>query len=180
MNHDQVSARPYAKALFELALEQQQLTAWSKALSLLAEVAEQAPLKKLYNHPRLSQKCLAELFYDIAKTNITTPAEIRNLLLLLAHYQRLQILPTIAVLFEQDRAQLEKTLQISVTSAFPLQTKLRDRLQQVLEIRLQRAIKMEFEIDKKLLGGAIIRAGDLVIDGSVRSKLEKLKQAVVN
>ncbi len=173
-------ARPYAKALFTLALQHNQVAQWSKVLAVLAQVAEEKSLKNYYHHPQLKQTRLAELFYEIAQAAKVAQPEVKNFLLLLAHYQRLQMLPMIAQLFEEDRAQLEKTLQVSVTSALPVKENMRQRLQQALEIRLQRAIKMEFLLDKNLLGGAIIRAGDLVIDGSVRSKLEKLKHAVVN
>ena len=97
----------------------------------------------------------------------------------MSEYNRLSLLPEIAELFEEEKAEYEKISTVYVTSAFPMDASTTKKLQASLTTRLKREVNLEFEIDKNLLGGAIIRAGDWVVDGSVRAKLEKLKQAVI-
>jgi F-type H+-transporting ATPase subunit delta len=176
MDHQKTTARPYAKAAFEFALEQKDLVGWSKNLQFLAEIAENAVMKPLYDDPNVSPEELSSVFIKLLDQE---NEYIKNFILVLNHYGRLSLLPEIAELFEETKSEYEKMSHVFVTSAFPMENSMQEKLKKSLEIRLQREVVMNFELDKNLLGGAIIRAGDWVVDGSVRSKLEKLKQAVV-
>lgn len=166
MEHDKTLARPYAKAAFEFALEQKNLDVWSKNLMSLAVVSD----------PKIKAEELSHIFIALAEKD----EHIRNFILVLMHYDRLVLLPEIAELFEEAKAEHEKISTVFVTSAFPMDEATQKKLKASLEIRLQREVMMDFILDKNLLGGAIIRAGDWVVDGSVRAKLEKLKQAVIS
>lgn len=179
MNHRRTRARPYAKAIFELACEDKQLAFWSQALSFLSQVAEDKSLQAVYHDARYSASELSEIFIGLLKKANLYHQYLENLIFLLAHYKRLPLLPMIAMLYEEHKTSLEKMIHVDVISAFPITENVSINLKKALEIRLQRAVELSFKIDKTLMGGAVIRAGDLVIDGSVRSKLEKLKQVVV-
>ncbi|MDX2164819.1 MAG: F0F1 ATP synthase subunit delta [Gammaproteobacteria bacterium] len=168
-------ARPYAKAAFEYACEQKKLKEWSESLALLASVAENAEVKSLYDDPSINSEQLSNLFAGFIKKN----ENLKNFILLLSEYDRLSLLPEIAELFEEEKAEYEKVLTVQVTSAFPMDESTAKKLKASLTARLKREVNLEFEIDKGLVGGAVIRAGDWVVDGSVRAKLEKLKQAVI-
>ncbi len=168
-------ARPYAKAAFEYACEHKKLKDWSESLGQLATVAENADVKPLYDDPNISAEQLSSIFIGFIKNN----ENLKNFILLLSEYNRLSLLPEIAELFEEEKAEYEKISTVYVTSAFPMDASTTKKLQASLTTRLKREVNLEFEIDKNLLGGAIIRAGDWVVDGSVRAKLEKLKQAVI-
>jgi len=182
MDHDKTTARPYAKAAFEFALEQKNLEGWSKSLMFLALISENKTMKPLYDDPNISPEELSSIFLNLSDRDGThnKQAYIKNFILVLSHYSRLNLLPQIAELFEETKAEHEKLSTVYVTSAFPIEDSMQEKLKKSLEIRLQRDVVMNFELDKNLLGGAIIRAGDWVVDGSVRAKLEKLKQAVIS
>jgi len=179
MNHRRTRARPYAKAIFDLACEDQQLAFWSERLHFLSRIAEDQSLQAAYHDPRYSPAELSEIFIALLKKANLYHQHLENLIFLLAQYKKLPLLPMIAMLYEEHKTSLEKMVHVDVTSAFPMTEIISGQLKKALEIRLQRAVEISFKIDKSLMGGAIIRAGDLVIDGSVRSKLEKLKQVVV-
>ncbi|HEV2614197.1 MAG TPA: F0F1 ATP synthase subunit delta [Gammaproteobacteria bacterium] len=176
MDHQKTIARPYAKAVFEFALEQKKLDNWSTTLKLLAMIAENPAMQSLYSDPNISPEELSSIFLGISGKDENT----KNFILILNHYDRLSLLPQISELFEEAKAEYEKVSTVFVTSAFPLEDSIQKKLKASLEIRLQHEVIMDYELDKNLLGGAIIRAGDWVVDGSVRAKLEKLKQAVIS
>lgn len=168
-------ARPYAKALFEHALQEKTLTAWSHVLQQLAELLMNKPVQAFVSHPQVQDdqqvQCLEAL---LAKTSLSLPATLGPALSLLAENKRLLLLPDIYVQFELLRAEEEKTQVVHVHSFAPLTTEQQQLLMRSLSERLQRQVTLDVVVDKSLLGGAIIRAGDLVIDGSVRGKLSKL------
>lgn len=175
MDSPKTLARPYAKAAFEFAREEKQLHEWSTSLAILAEAANNAAVKPLYDDPNISAEDLCSIFTGL----VSKHKSMTNFVLALCHYDRLSLLPEIAELFEEEKAEYEKVLTVFVTSAFPLDNNTTKKLKASLTTRLKREVSFEFEIDKNLLGGAVIRAGDWVVDGSVRAKLEKLKQAVI-
>ena len=176
MDHQKTLARPYAKAAFEYALEQKKLGEWSTQLALLSAVAESAEIKPLYDDPSIAAEQLSQIFTGFVDKN----EHLKNFVSVLSHYDRLSLLPEISALFEDAKAEHEKVLTVQVTSAFPMDDATSKKLKASLTTRLKREVNLEFEIDKDLLGGAVIRAGDWVVDGSVRAKLEKLKHAVIN
>lgn len=166
------AARPYAKALVELAQNEDRLEAWSEQLAYLAAIVSDGDFQQLMNNPKLTKEALADLLIDIAGDNIDHEGQ--NLVRVLAENGRLPVLPEIAMLFEQARSEAEGAIDATVVSAFELSDEQKGELEAALKKRLGRDVKLSNEIDNSLLGGAIIRAGDLVIDGSLKGRLAKL------
>ncbi|KTC94621.1 F0F1 ATP synthase subunit delta [Legionella erythra] len=169
-------ARPYAKAIFEHALHQGKLTEWSTILFAASQIALNDQVISFINNPAATVEQQITLMAEPLKKMADTgeiPA-LDNYVRTLAENKRLQILPDIYVLFEAMRSEQEKTLTINVTSYSTLSSTQEKELIDALSKRLQRQVTLKVAIDKSLLGGAIIKAGDLVIDGSVRGKLNKL------
>jgi F-type H+-transporting ATPase subunit delta len=169
-------ARPYAQAAFMVAREQQALTGWSDMLSLLAAIADDAAIHELIDSPHLTEIQLADLFISTAGDQINSNAT--NFIRVLAANGRLKLLPEIAALFEIQRRDAEGTVQAELVTAFPASESQQSEVVASLRKRLGREVELSCSTDVDLLGGAIIRAGDLVIDGSVRGKLERLGVAL--
>lgn len=169
-------ARPYAKAAFEYALAQNDLGGWSKQLATAAAVAKSATLKKLLSSPALTAEQRAKALLDVCADALSD--KVRNFVRVLADNKRLQLLPDIQAQFEQLKANQEKSVDVDVVSAFALDGDLTQRLAQALRGKLQREVTINASVDSSLLGGILVRAGDVVIDGSVRGRLVKLAQAM--
>ncbi len=168
-------ARPYAKAIFSVALaDEQGLSQWSKALALLAAVFEQARVRSLIQWPMMGPQQKADQLIDL--TDQKDNRQVCNLLYALADNGRLGIMFFIWRAFEALKDQHEATTQAEVVTAFSLQDDERDSLAKALERRFGGRVEMSLKVDKSLIGGAIIRAGDRVLDGSVRGRLEKLSR----
>ncbi len=165
-------ARPYAKAAFQFALDSQALDQWSKTLGQFALIASDAAVKALLLKPQLTAGQKAEIFVSVIEEGVD--ASIKNFLLQLADNKRLETLPAIYVLFAELLAEYQKTVDVNVTSAYPLSDAEAEKLLASLKARLGREVKMESEVDESLIGGVIVHAGDLVIDASVKGKLAKL------
>lgn len=165
-------ARPYAKALFELALERKRLGAWSEALALVAAVASDERVKKLLTSPHVTIEQLADLFIGIAGSKLDEAG--RNFIRVLAANRRLGFLPEIAAIYEKLKAAEENTVDVTVTSAVTLDREQQQKFSQAMSARLKRDVRLHCEVDSTLLGGAVLRADDLVIDGSLRGQLERL------
>lgn len=171
-------ARPYAHAAFMYASAQQALKDWSDMLSLLAAIADDAAMQALLDSPNMTETQLADLFINIAGDRIT--ANGANFVRVLAANRRLQLLPEIAALYEIQRRAAEGRIQAELVTAFPASESQQTEIIASLRKRLGRDIELSCSTDTGLIGGAIIRAGDLVIDGSVRGKLERLGVALNN
>jgi len=169
-------ARPYAKAAFVHAKAAQQLASWSAMLQLAAQLASDNRVKAQLNSPQYTSAAKAAQFNQIAGEAFDKSAQ--NFIGVLAENRRLLLLPQIAQQFEQYRAEQEKSLDVQVTSAFILSDAQQQQLKTVLANRLSREIRLEVVEDKNLIGGVLIKAGDTVIDGSIRGKLEKLAEAL--
>ncbi len=172
MAEDRTIARPYAQAAFERAREQGDLRHWSEMLALAAAVVSAPEMQALLGSSRLTRSRLADLVIEVCADGLD--AEGRNLIRLLAEYRRLGLLPEIASQYEALRAEAERSIEAEVLSARPLEPAQQERLAAALGKRLGREVRLQVKVDPTLLGGAIVRAGDLVIDGSVRGRLHKL------
>lgn len=170
------AARPYAQAVFELAQAHGDLKRWSEMLVLAVSVAADPALRRLIGHPRVHKTQLAELVLEICGDKLNDAG--RNFIRLVVENGRLALLPEIAALYEANRAEAEGVLKVQVTSAFPLSSEEETRISAALKSRMKREISLSSVVDKRLLGGAVIRTGDRVIDGSVRSQLAKLAQTL--
>jgi F-type H+-transporting ATPase subunit delta len=171
-------ARPYAKAAFEYAREHQRLAAWSQLLATASAVVSDERVAKLLNNPRVTPEDLAGLIAETCGSSLDEHG--RNFIRALAENRRLNVLPEIAAIYEVYRAEEENVADVYVTSAVQLDDAQRQRLTEALKKRLQREIRMHVDVDPSLIGGAIVRSGDLVIDGSLKSRLERLAAELTN
>jgi len=159
-------ARPYARAAFSLAREQGKLPAWSEQIGLAAAIACDASVRPLLTSPGMTADAALALFAPQRGDD----ADFLQFLRVLASNGRLPLLPEIAVLFEQARAEAEKVVKVKVTSAAALGGDEIASLSAALRRRFGSEIALSHAVDPALLGGAIIDAGDVVIDGSVRRR----------
>lgn len=165
-------ARPYAQAAFELARDSQSLKQWTDMLAISALVASDENMAGVISNPRMVAKDTASIVIDVCGDNLNE--EGKNFIRLLAENHRIGVLPEIAILFEKMRADHERSQEAVMISAFPVSDAQRDKVAAALKARLGRDVTLKCETNSALLGGAIIKAGDLVIDGSARGSLEKL------
>jgi len=171
-------ARPYAQAAFLFASAHHTLKDWSEMLNQLAAIADDASMSELLDSPHLTETQLADLFIQVAGEHINEKCA--NFIRELATNGRLKLLPEIAALFEIQRRDAEGTVQAELVTAYPASETQQAEIIASLSKRLGREIELSCSTDSDLLGGAIIRAGDLVIDGSVRGKLERLGTALTH
>jgi len=169
-------ARPYAKAAFGAAQEHKQLAEWSQVLTVAGQVTANKDIRQLLANPGLEEQKKADLILEVVEEGVTE--QIRNFFAVLAKKRRLTLLPEISALFNTYRADLERTVDIEVTAAFELTDEQQQKLAQALSKKLERQVSLAASLDKSLIGGVIIRTGDLVIDASVRGKLAKLADAL--
>ena len=168
-------ARPYAKAIFEYALAAKKLSQWSEVLDKLAFAVMNEATKQFVTNPSVREEQQVELLMSLfTKLGAEEKNGVENLVSLLAYNKRILLLPDIKAQFEALRADQEKTLQVNVVSFSELSTAQQKQLINSLTERLQRQVTLNLSVDETLLGGAVIHAGDLVIDGSVRGMLNKL------
>jgi F-type H+-transporting ATPase subunit delta len=165
-------ARPYARAAFEEAQAQRRLDAWSRSLGVAAEVVRDPRVAALLDNPRVTPEQLARLVTGIAAGELGEAGA--NFVGTLAVNHRLGFLPEIAALFDTLKDEALGVADVTVTSAAALDEAHRKRLTAALEQRLQRSVRLHCNADPALIGGAVLRAGDLVIDGSLRTRLERL------
>lgn len=171
-------ARPYARAAFEYARAQNAVDAWSDNLGLLAAVVKDPAVQALLSSPRLSRQQRAELLIRICGDELDESG--KNLIHLLAENGRLKALPEIAGQYEVYRAELEGTVDAMLLSAQAVSQEQLKKVAKALETRLGKKVNLQSEVDESLIGGAIIKAGDVVIDGSLKSRLEKLSAAILH
>ena len=176
-------ARPYAKALFDLASGERTLQAWSDALGAAAAVVADPSAKRALANPGFDDGSRAALVCDIAGAvkggELFKTTEGKNLLTVLAENDRLTTLPDIAVQFDALKTAAENKVKVTFTSATAVDKALADQIKKSLEQRLKRTVELTLAVDASLIGGAIIQADDMVIDGSVRTRLQRLTEAIV-
>ncbi len=176
-------ARPYAQAVFEIANESGDLATWSAALGIAGQLLADGQVDDYLSDPAFSDEQRLEFLTGLfakAGTKILggTDTKGTNFLKLLLEYGRVSVLPEMAAHFEALKADAEKVVDVIVTSAAALNKKQVDTISKSLRKRLGRDVKIETKIDENLIGGAVIRAGDVVIDGSLRARLEGLANAL--
>jgi len=171
-------ARPYAKAAFMSARDSKSLPAWSGALQAGAGLVTDPHIADLITNPKLSADQVVSLFAGLGGADID--AHWQNFVRLLAQNKRLAVLPDITAQYELLRAQYENEVDVQVTSAVALTEGQRTKLAAALKRRFKREVRMTTAIDPALLGGAVIRAGDLVIDGSINGRLQRMASQLSN
>ena len=169
-------ARPYAHAVFELAKRKRALDGWSRELAVLAAVAADPSIQEAIDSPAATSLQKSNALARVCGDDLSR--EGTQLLQVLASNKRLHLLGEISSQYEELRAQEQATLEVEVISAYALDDAEQMRITGALARRFEREIVLTSRVDQSLLGGAIIRAGDTVIDGSVRGKLEKLSETL--
>lgn len=171
-------ARPYAQAVFSTAQEQGDLVGWSAMLQFAAAVVSDPDMAALIDSPRFDKSQVAGILIDVCGDKLNDTG--KNMIRVLAENDRLEVLPEVAELYEAQRAAVEGTIVAEVISATALNDAQQKSIAEALKKRLGRDVTLDCKTDESLLGGAIIRAGDVVIDGSVVGKLEKLATALAH
>jgi len=171
-------ARPYARAAFEIAQQEGALPGWSEFLERGALSAGDERIQALIGNPAVTREELTQLFIELSGDAVGAHGP--TFLKLLAENGRMAWLPEIAAEYEVLRAEAENVVDVQLTSAVPLDAAQRERFAASLKQRLDRDVRLHCDTDEKLLGGAVIRAGDLVIDGSLSGRLERLAGAVTH
>lgn len=165
-------ARPYARAAFEEARTNGGLAAWSQALAAGAETVRDPRVEALLENPRVTKEELAQLVAGIAAGPLGAGGS--NFIHVLAENHRLGYLPQVSELFDELKNAAEGVADVTVTSAVPLDPVQQDILREALSRRLKAQVRMHCKTDPDLIGGAVLRSGDLVIDGSLRGRLERI------
>jgi F-type H+-transporting ATPase subunit delta len=168
-------ARPYAQAAFRLARENNALAAWTDQLELAAAVVGDQQMSLLLGSPRMSPDQKADLIIDICGDGLDASGA--NLIRLLVSNRRIGLLPEIAAQYRKLRADVERTVEARLVTAQAVDETVTERIRSALAERLDRNVRLETEVDESLIGGAIVKADDTVIDGSVRGKLARLAGA---
>ena len=172
-------ARPYARALFELAQQQDDLGGWSERLELLAAITADPRMAELARNPRVSAEALQAVILDVAaEDQLQRNEQAVNLVRLLLHNGRISALPAIARAYAKLRAEAERVIEAEMITAAEIAPNQRRQFAAALQKKLGRTVNLRFGVDQALVGGAVVRAGDWVIDGSVRTQLEQLVGAL--
>ena len=180
-------ARPYARAAFQVAEENNALDELSRSLGIGKELLSDGQIVKFLANPALTDderlRFLVELFAKAAGDDSVFGGSSEhgtNFLKLLLEYGRVNVLPEISDRFDALKSQVENTVDVTVSSATKLNDAQMSEIESALRSRLGRDINLHFKLDENLIGGARLQAGDLVIDGSIRTGLEKLSSTLTN
>jgi F-type H+-transporting ATPase subunit delta len=176
MSQSLTLARPYARAAFALAKDAGRLPQWSQMLGFAAQAAAIPGVQNAFGHPQSQADQLVDLLMPPGDSD----PMFRNFLAVLADNRRLGLMPEIAGLFDQLKAEAERVVKATVTSAQPLDAAAMDQLRASLRKRFGQDVELIAAVDAALIGGAVIDAGDVVIDGSIRTKLARLGAALAN
>lgn len=171
-------ARPYARAIFEEAFENNALAHWSAVIQLAAGISSDPAVLKLYLDPKVTADNLTDLFLSVAANRFDEKAA--NLIKLLAKRRRLNVLPEISQLFEEFKAEAEQIVHAQVQTAKPLSDAYKAKLEKALQRFCKKNVTVEYVEAPELIGGIEVKMGDKVIADSVRDKLNRLQQALIH
>jgi len=177
-------ARPYAQAIFEIADSAGVLAEWSESLAIAGQLLSDRGLVEYMADPAFSDERRLEFMsglFETAGSRRLAGGDDKgtNFLKLLIENDRIAVLPEISEHFDALKAKVENSVDAVVTSAVALSEAQLGELAGSLRKRLGRDVRITTEIDETLIGGAVIRAGDVVIDGSLRARLEGLATALI-
>ena len=168
--------RPYAIAAFQRAREENKLAEWGEMLTLLRQIVIDPTMSGLVANPKVDNEQLSALILDVAGDGLSVEGQ--NFVRVLAEYGRISLLPGIAEVFERERAAHEGRSDVSVISAFELTADQENQIGAAMRKRLGTEVSLSVEVDSSLIGGVVIRAGDLVIDASLRGRFNQLSQSL--
>jgi len=165
-------ARPYAAAVFKRSQETDTTEKWSEGLAFISAVLNDKDFSVVVDNPKVSKERLSALMLDICQGQVED--EGANFLKLLVQNNRLTLAPTIAKLFEVYKAESEGYVDVEVATAYAFSKEEKQRFTSTLEKTLSKKVHMNVTVDKSLIGGVLVRAGDRVIDGSIKGQLQQL------
>ncbi|MFU8788907.1 MAG: F0F1 ATP synthase subunit delta [Methylobacter sp.] len=165
-------ARPYAVAVFKRSQETGTTGKWSEGLAFISTVLNDKEFSVVVDNPKVSKEKLSALMLDICQGQVDE--EGKNFLKLLVQNNRLTLAPTIAKLFEVYKAESEGYVDVEVATAYAFSKEEKQRFTSTLEKTLSKKVHMNVTVDKSLIGGVLVRAGDRVIDGSIKGQLQQL------
>lgn len=169
-------ARPYAEAVFKRAKEVGNSQEWSDTLAFLSVIMQDESLAAIVSNPRVGEDKLTQLLLDICQDQITGEAD--NFLKLLIENSRLILLPQIAELFENYKAEDEGYVDVDVITAYVLTKAEEQSFATSLKKKLNKQVNIHASVDKTLIGGFLVKAGDSVIDGSISGQLQQLAKRI--
>lgn len=169
-------ARPYSLAVFQFAQSRSKLAEWSQMLSFLSSVVTEPHMQSLISNTSIKKEQLTKLMADICSDKLDDFGG--NLIKVLMENRRLGLVPEIANQYETLRAEAESTIEAKIISAFDVSQEQLSKITDALQKRLGRKVSIKTQIDKELIGGAVVSAGDFVIDGSAVGRLQKLTNAL--
>ncbi len=169
-------ARPYAKAAFEFAVDAGALDQWSSQLNLLAAIVADSKVAALLASPAQTTEYQAGQLIAVCGDELG--AGVQNFVRVLAENKRLSLLPNVAVLFAEFKANRERSIDVNIDTAFALTATVEKKLAAALSKKLERDVVVSSQVDESLIGGVVIRAADVVIDASIRGRLDKLTKAM--
>jgi len=170
------TARPYARAIFELAHESGRLSEWSATLQFMAAVVANEDARHMLDNPKLTKQEAADILLTLCGEQLDEQGQ--NLVKLLAENSRIAEIPEISTLFEASKAEVEGSIEVQITSAFEMGDSALAKMSDALKVKLGREVNLTVTIDTSIIGGVIIRAGDMVIDGSIQGRLQSMTQAL--
>lgn len=176
MAESKTLARPYAEAAYGLASEQGSVAAWADQLSVLAAITTESQVAELINNPSTPTNVVAGVVNTLASAVLTDGA--KRLVETMANNRRLSVMTDVKTQFDALRAENEGRVQASVTSAVELSTEQQTALKKALDAKWSADVEVVFNVDSTLVGGAVIKAQDWVIDGSIASQLNKLSAVI--
>ena len=169
-------ARPYAKAIFDLAKEQGDFSEWSGQLKLLSLIASDKSFKALQGNPAISKDQMVELMTGVAGDDLTELGQ--NLVKLLVRNDRALAISEIGAQYKALKDEAEQVIEAELITASQIGDEQKQAIAKALSTRLGKKVKLEASVDEDLIGGAVVRAGDWVVDGSVRAQLSSLVSAI--
>ena len=177
-------ARPYARAIFDVARGGQDLAGWSEALKAAAGIAVDPAAREYLGRPELRPaeraEFLTSLCAEVEGASLLTTGPGQNLVRLLAENDRLNALEEIAAQFEELKTDVENKIRVTIVSASAVDPSVATKVASALKTKLGREVELALEVDASLIGGAVIRAKDMVIDDSVQSRLKRLAGALID
>ena len=169
-------ARPYARAAFEEASADGEFARWSDMLGLLGRIVADPLMHTLIKNPKISHEQLNNILLDLCGRNLNDKR--KNFIGILVAARRLSVARQISMIYEELKAEAEGIAGVEVISAYPLEDKQGEQIKQAMARRLDKKIEITSHVDQSLIGGAIIRAGDSVIDASLRGRLQQLSRII--
>lgn len=167
-------ARPYASAAYAYAQQSQQVTEWSEMLSSLAQVVEHPDMRPLIGHPRVAKAELTDLFKSALGALLDAKRE--NFVQVLLDADRIDLAPEVSELFEREKTKAQGVVDVTMVSAYPTEQSEQDKIAAAVKSRTGKECEISTQVDESLIGGAVIRVGDSVIDISLKGRLQALAQ----